>query len=199
MTDAMNGSDRHNHLIFLDSMRGLIMLLMALDHAAFFIAKTPSHEFWGTALPRYDDALPFLLRAVTHLCAPGFFLLMGVGMALFIAARVGEGWANWRVARFFVIRGFMLIVFQQFLENPAWYLGSLGTATAVYPAFLRMLLIPGHTDEWWAIQAKPTGRFRVAVVVKTGTIRFIPAWAGNASGWAAPPYAVIFCDRSHRN
>ena len=215
MADAMNGSAGHNRLVFLDAMRGLIMVLMALDHASFFIAKTHSHEFWGTAMPRYDSAMPFLMRAVTHLCAPGFFLMMGVGMALFIAARVGEGWGNWRVARFFVIRGFLLIVLQQFLENPAWYLGSLGTATgaftsrggpipgggvptqfylgvlyglgstlvfwgllfrmptfavialsmaamgstqvvisefadskAVYPAFVRMLLIPGHTDEW---------------------------------------------------
>ena len=76
--------------------------------------------------------MPFLLRAVTHLCAPGFFLLMGVGMALFIAARIGEGWGNWRVARFFLIRGVLLIVFQQFLENPAWYLGLLGTATGAF-------------------------------------------------------------------
>jgi uncharacterized membrane protein len=217
MADAMNGSASPNRLIFMDAMRGLIMVLMALDHASFFIAKTHSHEFWGTPLPRYDSAMPFLMRAGIHLCAPGFFLMMGAGMALFIAARVGEGWGNWRVARFFVIRGFLLIVFQQFLENPAWYLGSLGTAIgaftsrggpiprggvptkfylgvlyglgstlvfwgllfrmptfavialsmaaigstqvvisefaeskAVYPAFLRMLLIPGHTDEWLA-------------------------------------------------
>ncbi len=211
----MDYSPRNKRLLSLDAMRGLIMVLMALDHASFFIAKTHSHEFWGTAMPRYDSAMPFLLRAVTHLCAPGFFLLMGVGMALFIAGRIREGWGNWRVARFFLIRGFLLIAFQQFLENPAWYLGSLGTAAgafsfrggpipgggasskfylgvlyglgstmvvwgilfrlptftvisvsiaaigltqavvsefadpkAAYPPFLRMLLIPGHTDEW---------------------------------------------------
>ncbi len=108
------------------------MVLMALDHASFFIAKTHSHEFWGAAMPRYDSAMPFLLRAVTHLCAPGFFLLMGVGMALFVAARTTEGWGNWRVARFFLIRGFLLIAFQQFLENPAWSLGALGTATGAF-------------------------------------------------------------------
>jgi len=211
----MNRYANHKRLVFLDAMRGLIMALMALDHASFFIAKTHSREFWGTAMPYYDSAMPFLLRAVTHLCATGFFLLMGVGMAFFIAARVGEGWSNWRVARFWVIRGFILIAVQQFLENSAWYLGMLGTATgaftsrggpipgggtptkfylgvlyglgstlvlwgflfrmptfavialsiaaigstqvvisefadskAVYPAILRMLLIPGHTDEW---------------------------------------------------
>ena len=211
----MDYSPRNNRLLSLDAMRGMIMVLMALDHASFFVAKTHSREFWGTALPLYDSAMPFLLRAVTHLCAPGFFLLMGVGMALFMAARTQEGWGTWRVARFFLIRGVLLIVFQQFLENPAWYLGSLGTATgvftsrggpipgggvsakfylgvlyglgstmivwgllfrfptfavialsvaaigltqavvsefadpqALYSPLLRMLLIPGHTDEW---------------------------------------------------
>jgi uncharacterized membrane protein len=211
----MGYSPRNKRLLSLDAMRGLIMVLMALDHASFFIAKIHSSEFWGTSMPRYDSAMPFLLRAVTHLCAPGFFLLMGVGMALFIAGRIGEGWGNWRIARFFLIRGVLLIAFQLFLENPAWYLGSLGTSPgaftfrggsipgggssskyylgvlyglgstmivwgllfrlpkfaviavsiagigltqvvvsefaepqAVYSPFLRMLLIPGHTDEW---------------------------------------------------
>jgi uncharacterized membrane protein len=115
----MDYSPRNKRLLYLDAMRGMIMVLMALDHASFFVAKTHSHEFWGTAMPWYDSAMPFLLRAVTHLCAPGFFLLMGVGMALFIAARTREGWGNWRVARFFLIRGVLLIAFQQFLENPA--------------------------------------------------------------------------------
>ena len=211
----MDYSPGNKRLPSLDAMRGMIMVLMALDHASFFVAKTHSHEFWGTALPQYDSAVPFLLRAVTHLCAPGFFLLMGAGMALFIAARTWEGWGHWRVARFFLIRGVLLIAFQQILENPAWSLGALGTAPgaftfrggpipgggassnfylgvlyglgstmvvwgllfrlptfavvafsmvsigltqvvvsgfadlqALYPPFLRMLLIPGHTDEW---------------------------------------------------
>ena len=128
----MDSAPINKRLLSLDAMRGLIMVLMALDHASFFIAKTHSSEFWGTAMPRYDSAMPFLLRAVTHLCAPGFFLLMGVGMALFIAGRVGEGWGNWRVARFFLIRGVLLIAFQQLLETPAWYLGSLGTEPGAF-------------------------------------------------------------------
>jgi len=128
----MDCSPRNKRLLSLDAMRGLIMVLMAMDHVSFFVAKAHSHEFWGTAMPWYDSAMPFLLRAVTHLCAPGFFLLMGVGMAFFTAGRIGEGWGNWRVTRFFLIRGFLLIAFQQFLENPAWYLGSLGTAAGAF-------------------------------------------------------------------
>jgi uncharacterized membrane protein len=211
----MDNATGHQRLLPLDALRGLIMVLMALDHASFFVAKIHSHEFWGTAMPQYDSALPFLIRALTHLCAPGFFLLMGVGMAYFIADRLREGWGSWRIARFFLVRGILLIAFQRFLENPAWYLGSLGTAAgafisrggpipgggapvrfylgvlyglgstmvvwgllfrlpswvvmaislaaigvtqtvvsefadprAFYPFYLRMLLIPGHTDEW---------------------------------------------------
>ncbi len=83
-------------------------------------------------MPQYDSAISLLLRAVTHLCAPGFFLLMGVGIAFFIAGRIREGWGNWRIARVFLIRGFLLIGFQQFLENPAWDLGSLGIATGAF-------------------------------------------------------------------
>ena len=85
----------------LDQLRGTIMVLMALDHASYFIARMHSREFWGTALPDYADALPFVLRAATHICAPGFFLLMGAGMAMLSEARRASGWTPARLSRFF--------------------------------------------------------------------------------------------------
>jgi len=65
----MDYSPRNKRLLYLDAMRGLIMVLMALDHASL-IAKTHSHEFWGTAMPRLRQchAIPFC-GPVTHLCA----------------------------------------------------------------------------------------------------------------------------------
>ena len=61
----------------LDALRGLIMILMAIDHASYFIAKVHPGEFWGMPLPQYPDGLSFFTRAVTHLCAPGFFFADG--------------------------------------------------------------------------------------------------------------------------
>ena len=73
-----------SRLLPLDSLRGMIMILMALDHANHFVAQLhPAGEMWGGPFPTYSDPLAFLTRLVTHLSAPGFFFLMGAGMSLF--------------------------------------------------------------------------------------------------------------------
>src|SRR5262245_46884341 len=111
-----------------DALRGFIMVVMALDHTRAFVAREHPFEFWGTPLPEYTSALPFVTRLVTHLCAPGFFFLMGVGMALLAAARRPMGWSEGRIAGYFVRRGIVLLLVEQLLENPAWIIGSLGAA-----------------------------------------------------------------------
>ena len=40
---------REERLLSLDALRGLIMMLMAIDHASYFIAKVHPSEFWGIA------------------------------------------------------------------------------------------------------------------------------------------------------
>jgi len=110
------------------------MVVMAIDHVAFFVAKRHPGEFWGVPLPEYPSAIAFLTRAITHLSAPGFFLLMGAGMALFRESRVGLGWTQGRIARFFVTRGLLLVLINQFLENPAWIAGFFAAdPTALWP------------------------------------------------------------------
>src|SRR5512134_3588491 len=72
----------------LDGLRGLIMIVMALDHANAFIAHAhPRPEFFNTPPQQYTSALPFLTRFVTHFAAPGFFFLMGAGMLLLAESR----------------------------------------------------------------------------------------------------------------
>ena len=116
----------------IDALRGLIMLLMALDHANYFVAqKHPPGEHWGGNFPDYQDALSFLTRLVTHLSAPGFFFLMGVGMFLFASSRRKKGWDDWKIIGHFAIRGLLLIVVQLWVVNPAWKLGP-GTFPEIY-------------------------------------------------------------------
>ena len=103
------------------------MVLMAIDHASFFIARVHAAETWA-APGEYASLTAFLTRWVTHLCAPGFFLLMGAGMVWLSAARARDGWTPARIRSFFVTRGAVLLVIQHFVENPAWILGLVSAA-----------------------------------------------------------------------
>ena len=65
----------------IDVLRGLIMILMALDHTRDFLGAAGVNP---TNLAQTNVAL-FLTRWVTHFSAPVFFLLTGTGACLRLA------------------------------------------------------------------------------------------------------------------
>src|SRR5436853_6786508 len=77
----------------LDWLRGLVMILMTVDHASgtFNAGRlmTDSLALYqpGTALP----ASQFLTRWMTHLCAPTFVFLAGAALALSVEKRQAAG------------------------------------------------------------------------------------------------------------
>src|SRR5262245_41836906 len=99
------------------------MMIMAIDLASAFIAWQHASEFWAGAMSAYHAAFPFLTRWITHLCAPGFFFLMGAGIYWFAAARQerDEGSAVGRT----LLRGFTIFVVGQLLETPVLFFQSL--------------------------------------------------------------------------
>jgi uncharacterized membrane protein len=103
------------------------MVLMAIDHISYFVARVHPSEYWGLALPQYSDILAFLTRFLTHPCAPGFFFIMGTGMILFASSRRKIGWSEGRIRRFFLLRGLMLIGLELMIINVAWLLGLISS------------------------------------------------------------------------
>lgn len=105
----------------LDVMRGLVMILMAIDHAsATFNAGrlvTDSVFMWkpGGALP-VDQ---FLTRWITHLCAPTFVLLAGVALAISTERRLRAGHAERSVANHLRVRGLVLLAIEVLWMSPA--------------------------------------------------------------------------------
>src|SRR5207253_9507554 len=97
----------------IDVVRGVIMILMALDHTRdFFGIPGPS----PTNLAQASAAL-FLTRWVTHFCAPVFIFLAGVSAHL--AGMQGRG--RRALASFLLARGLFLVVLEISLVGIAWF------------------------------------------------------------------------------
>lgn len=133
----------------IDVLRGLIMVVMALDHVGLFVGRFHSNEMWAGAWTRYPSALPFLTRFVTHFCAPGFFFLMGAGMSFLVHARTATGWPRWRISGHIVRRGLVLVAVATLLEVPAFLVGILSGPPN--PASNLEFAIPGATQPRWVL------------------------------------------------
>src|SRR4051812_36777682 len=73
--EESTGPGRPARLECVDVLRGLVMIVMALDHTRDYLTnvgfKPTDPEQAGVGL--------FVTRWITHVCAPVFFLLAGVG------------------------------------------------------------------------------------------------------------------------
>ena len=90
----------------LDIMRGVIMVLMAIDHVRVY-----------SGLPAGGDTAGiFFTRWITHFCAPGFVFLAGTA-AFLHGRKLGDQGA---LARYLVTRGLMLVILELTLIRFSW-------------------------------------------------------------------------------
>src|SRR4029078_7039473 len=92
-----------------DTLRGPVMVIMALDYARDLFTNT-----WVTP-PEVTEPLLFLTRWVTHFCAPTFILLAGLSAFLY-----GRGKSLGELSRFLLIRGLWLILLDLTLIKFGW-------------------------------------------------------------------------------
>ena len=104
-------------VIALDWMRGLVMVLMTVDHASemFNAGRHVSDAFFlykpGTPLP----VVQFLVRWMTHLCAPTFVFLAGASLGLSTMRRLRAGESEVSIDRSILIRGLLIAAL-----DPLW-------------------------------------------------------------------------------
>jgi uncharacterized membrane protein len=99
-----------NRIATIDWMRGLVMVLMVIDHAS--MALDGRHIAVAKDSALYEDAamiaLPggeFFTRWITHLCAPTFVFLAGTSLALSVERRVLRGVNAWEIDKSILTRG----------------------------------------------------------------------------------------------
>jgi uncharacterized membrane protein len=182
-TTIVDGRTRSGlaRLLAVDALRGMLIVVMALDHASHFVAqKHSTGEYWGFSFPTYSQALPFLTRLVTHIAAPGFFLLMGLGMLLLARSRQKQGWSRRQILRHFWIRGALLIALQLLVVNRAWELSPGGWGLDIYIGVLFALggtMILGSLVLW--LRPRHLIILLVLLVVGTELLHQVPVlWTG---------------------
>jgi uncharacterized membrane protein len=95
-------AERRHRISSIDVLRGIVMILMALDHVRDFFGL-PGNP---TDPARASVAL-FFTRWITHLCAPTFFFLTGTSAYL-----AGRGRPATALSRFLLLRGVWLIALE---------------------------------------------------------------------------------------
>jgi uncharacterized membrane protein len=105
-------------LVPLDWMRGIVMVLMAVDHSseAFNAGRLFTDSFFfyqpGTPLP----VAQFLTRFITHLCAPTFVFLAGTGLAFTVDHKIKKGESAWVIDRDIATRGVIVALFELWIS-----------------------------------------------------------------------------------
>lgn len=102
----------------LDVARGLAMVLMALDHCRDFVATGP--DLLSPLDPGTTNALRYFTRWATHICAPLFFFLAGVGVRLSLE----RGRSRSGKALQLLVRGVLLMGLEFTVVRWAWSFGG---------------------------------------------------------------------------
>jgi uncharacterized membrane protein len=102
-----------------DRLRGLAMVLMALDHVRLFM-----YPSFGMGLSEPGVSLAYYtVRWISHLCAPIFVVLAGVSAWLY---QRNHSLSTRQLTGYLVRRGVWLILLELTVVNLAWNLGWRG-------------------------------------------------------------------------
>jgi uncharacterized membrane protein len=111
-------------LLPIDWLRGLVMVLMTVDHAsdAFNGGRLfgDSTLFYRPGSPLPPDQ--FFTRWISHLCAPTFVFLAGFVLLLSVERRRRDGQPEGSITRFIVTRGLIIAAL-----DPLWMVWVFGT------------------------------------------------------------------------
>jgi uncharacterized membrane protein len=106
----------------IDVLRGIVMVVMALDHARDFIGGFGTNP----TDPTQTNYPLFFTRFITHFCAPVFVLLAGTAayykLRATLRAVADPATAHAQVARFLATRGLWLVILELTVVRTGWML-----------------------------------------------------------------------------
>lgn len=128
----------------IDWMRGIVMILMATDHAsgAYNAGRlvTDSALMYQAGMPL--PPLQFFHRWLSHICAPTFLFLAGTALALSIERKVARGDGAGSIDRDMFVRGLIILGVDLFFINWFWFPGAILLQVMYAIGVAMILMIP---------------------------------------------------------
>lgn len=106
-SSGMSNPRKRMRIDSIDLLRGIVMVIMLLDHTRDFVHRDVLQGFDPTDLARTNPLL-FFTRWITHFCAPVFVFLAGTGSFLQFA----QGKSKSELSKFLITRGLWLIALE---------------------------------------------------------------------------------------
>ena len=165
---AAPGAVSLTRLRSIDLVRGVIMVLMAIDHVRVYAGVPAGGPTAGL----------FFTRWVTHFCAPGFAFLAGA--SAFYYGRKAGGWRP--LSRYLLTRGLLLVALELTVIHVAWtfafdftqllagVIWMLGWCMVVMAALVRF-------------PPRRVGMFGVAIIAAQQLFRLPPQIFPASTGW----------------
>ena len=126
----------------IDLLRGIVMVIMMLDHTRDFVHRDFLQGFDPTDLSHTNVAL-FFTRWITHFCAPVFVFLAGTGIYL----QLIRGKSKSDLSRFLITRGLWLILLEFTLVRTGVFFNLdytfLGIMQVIWVIGVSMILLAG--------------------------------------------------------
>ena len=121
MTRLTFVADTRNRIQSIDILRGIVMVIMALDHVRDFIYK-PAVQSGAASAVAMDPTnlatttpLLFFTRWITHFCAPVFVFLAGTSIFL-----MGQRRSKQELSSFLLKRGLFLVLVEIIIITFGW-------------------------------------------------------------------------------
>ena len=109
---TVSADQRAYRLSAIDALRGLVIVIMALDHCRDFLMLGTAQDPMAN-----PDITPFLFatRWITHFCAPTFVFLAGTSAGLMLARKSAA-----ELGRFLLARGAWLVLIEILVISTGW-------------------------------------------------------------------------------
>ena len=159
----------------LDWMRGLVMVLMAIDHSsdAFNAGRlfTDAARMWhpGAPLP----AGQFLTRWITHICAPTFLFLAGTSLAFTVSRQQASGDRPAAIDRYIFVRGVVIAAFELWVSffvmaHGRYVFQVLYGIGSAYILMVPLRRLPDRAAPFVALFLIATGELMVSLTIRNG-------------------------------